>query len=117
MSERRVSFEIPVIHDTPVATLRALPDAIQSIIEASPRARFLRCSLMTLTETGLRYEVVYFVRAPEQSVYAEVQHGIMIALMAKFREMGVQFPTPALAPMPTKPAMAPASPPAQGGGV
>jgi small-conductance mechanosensitive channel len=102
MSERRVSFEIPVIHDTPMATLRALPDAIRSLIEASPRARFLRCSLMTLSETALRYEVVYFVRAPEQSVYAEVQHGIMIALMATFREMGVQFPTPAQVPMPTK---------------
>ena len=34
------------------------------------------------------------------AVYAEVQHGIMIALMAKFRELGVQFPTPAQVPMP-----------------
>ena len=100
MSERRVSFEIPVIHDTPITTLRALPDAERAVIEASPRARFLRCSLLTLTETALRYEVVYFVRAPELPVYAEVQHGIMIALMAKFRELGVQFPTPAQVPMP-----------------
>ncbi len=102
MSERRVSFEIPVIHDTPVAVLRALPDAVQSVIEASPRARFVRCSLLTLTETALRYEVVYFVRAPELPVYAEVQHGIMIALMEKIRELGVQFPTPTLVPMPMK---------------
>ena len=100
MSERRVAFEIPVIHDTPLAVLRALPDAVRSVIEASPRARFLRCSLLTLTETALRYEVVYFVRAPELPVYAEVQHGIMIALLGKFREMGVQFPTPPQAPMP-----------------
>jgi small-conductance mechanosensitive channel len=105
MSERRVSFEIPVVHDTPVAVLRALPDAVRAVIEESPRARFLRCSLLTLTETALRYEVVYFVRAPELAVYAEVQHGIMIALMGRFRELGVQFPTPAQVPMPTKPAL------------
>ena len=98
MSERRVSFEIPVVHDTPVAVLRALPDAVGAVIGASPRARFVRCNLLTLTETALRYEVVYFVRAPELSVYAEVQHGIMIALMAKFRELGVQFPTLATDP-------------------
>ncbi len=102
MSERRVSFEIPVVHDTAVAVLRGLPDAVRAVIEASPRARFVRCSLLTLTETALRYEVVYFVRAPELAVYAEVQHGIMIALMEKFRELGVQFPTPAQVPMPTK---------------
>src|SRR5580692_1517258 len=105
MSERRVAFEIPVVHDTPVATLRALPDAVRAVIEASPRARFLRCSLLTLTETALRYEVVYFVRAPEVPVYAEVQHGIMVALMEKVRELGVQFPTPGLVPMPMKAAL------------
>jgi hypothetical protein len=46
--------------------------------------------------------VVYHVRAPELHVYAEVQHGILIALMEKFRELGVQFPTPAQVPMPLK---------------
>jgi small-conductance mechanosensitive channel len=100
MSERRVSFEIPVVHDTAVAVLRGLPDAVRAVIEASPRARFVRCALLTLSETALRYEVVYFVRAPELAVYAEVQHGIMIALMEKLRELGVQFPTPAQVPMP-----------------
>jgi small-conductance mechanosensitive channel len=100
MSERRVAFEIPVIHDTPVATLRAIPEALRSVIEASPRARFVRCNLLALSETALRYEVVYFVRAPELAVYAEVQHGIMIAMMEKFRELRVQFPTPTQVPMP-----------------
>lgn len=102
MSERRVSFEIPVAHDTAVAVLRALPEAVRAAIEESPRARFVRCGLMTLSETSLRYEVVYFVRAPELQVYAEVQHSIMIALMDRFRALGVQFPTPAQVPMPPK---------------
>ena len=102
MSERRISFEIPVIHGTPVAVLRALPDAVRSVVEASPRARFERCTLMTLTDSALRYEVVYFVRAPQLLAYAEVQHAIMIALMEKVRELGVQFPTPGQVPMPVK---------------
>lgn len=105
MSERRVSFEIPVVHDTPMATLRAIPDAVRSAVEASPLARFARCNLLTLSETALRYEVVYFVRAPELPVYAQVQHEIMLALMEKFRELRVQFPTPVQAPMPAAPAL------------
>jgi small-conductance mechanosensitive channel len=110
MTERRVSFEIPVVHDTPVAVLRALPDAVRSVVEASPQARFTRCNLLTLSETALRFEVVYHVRAPELHIYAEVQHGILIALMEKFRALGVQFPTPAQVPMPAKAAVAPANP-------
>jgi small-conductance mechanosensitive channel len=105
MSERRVAFEIPVAHDTPVATLKAFPDAVRAAVDASPRARFLRCNLLGPSETALRYEVVYFVRSPELDVYAQVQHGIMIALMEKVRELGLQFPTPAQVPMPTKAAL------------
>jgi small-conductance mechanosensitive channel len=111
MSERRVAFEIPVAHDTALAVLRAVPDAVRAVIEESARARFVRCSLLTLTETALRFDVVYFVRAPEMAVYAEVQHGIMIALMGKFRELGLQFPTPAQVPMPTKAALPTATSP------
>jgi small-conductance mechanosensitive channel len=116
MSERRVSFEIPVIHDTPVATLRAIPGALRAVIEASPRARFVRCNLLTLSETALRYEVVYFVRAPELAVYAEVQHGIMIAMLEKLRELRVQFPTPTQVPMPLPAPLPEATAQSQAGG-
>jgi len=104
MSERRVAFEIPVIHDTPIATLRAIPAAVQDVIEAAARARFVRCNLLTLSETALRFEVVYFVRAPQMQVYAEVHHDIMLALMEKLRDLRVQFPTPTQVPMPAVPA-------------
>jgi small-conductance mechanosensitive channel len=111
MSERRVSFEIPVVHDTPVAVLRALPDAVREIIEASPKARFVRCSLLTLSETALRFEIVYYVRDADYAVYAQVQHEIMLSLMERLRQLGVQFPTPAQVPQPLKaPQPAPPAP-------
>ena len=74
------------------------------------QARFSRCSLLSLSETALRFEVVYFVRAAQWAVYAEVQHGIMIALMEKLRELEVQFPTPTQVPMPSKPVLPAATP-------
>jgi len=116
MSERRVAFEIPVIHDTPVTTLRAIPDAVRAVIQAAPQARFDRCSLLSLSETALRFEVVYYVRTPELAIYAQVQHEILTGLLAAFRELRVQFPTPAQVPMPATavPAGAPPSTPAAG---
>jgi small-conductance mechanosensitive channel len=66
-----------------------------------------------LSETSLRYEVVYFVRAPELAVYAEVQHGIMIALLEKLRELRVQFPTPTQVPMPSPAPLPEATAPAR----
>jgi small-conductance mechanosensitive channel len=101
MSERRVAFELPVIHDTPVATLRAIPGAVRAVIEAAPQARFDRCNLLSLSETALRFEVVYYVGTPEFAIYAQVQHEILTGLMARLRELRVQFPTPAQVPMPT----------------
>lgn len=103
MTERRVSFDLPVVHDTAVEKLRALPDAVRAAVEALPQARFERCALLGLSESALRFEVVYYVRAPEMSVYAQVQHGIMLGLMEGLRELRVQLPTPTQVPMPALP--------------
>ncbi len=99
MSERRVAFDIAVVHNTPVPVLRALPEAVQAVVEASPRRASCVAIFSGLSETALRFELVYYVREADYGIYAETQHAIMLALMEKFRQLGVQFPTPAQVPI------------------
>jgi len=101
LRERRSAFELTVTYDTPPAVLREIPEAVRHIIEALPSTRFERCHLMTCAQTGLTFEIVYFVTVAEFKVYADLQQAINIAILERFRELGVQFATPVLAPMPT----------------
>jgi small-conductance mechanosensitive channel len=114
LRERRSAFELTVIYDTPPEVLRAIPDNVRRIIEGQPNTRFDRCNLMTFAPTGLTFEIVYFVTVPDFKVYADLQQSISIAILERFRELGVQFATPVLAPMPTyakpRPGEAPSAP-------
>jgi small-conductance mechanosensitive channel len=116
LRERRSAFELTVTYDTPPEVLRAIPEDVRDIVERQPSTRFDRCHLMTCAPTGLTFEIVYFVTVPEFKVYADIQQAINIAILERFRELGVQFATPVLAPMPTyaKPATPVAKTPATG---
>jgi small-conductance mechanosensitive channel len=100
MNERRSLFQLYVIYDTPTEVLAAIPAAVRAIIEAQPNVRFDRCHLLTCGPTSLQFEVVYFVLTSDFMVYAERQHAINLAILQRFRELGVQFATPVLGPMP-----------------
>ncbi len=100
LRERRAAFELHVIYDTPPETLRRIPPLIREIIEAQPHTRFDRCHLMTCGPTALQFEVVYFVTVSEYQVFADVQQSVNLGVLERFRELGVQFATPLLAPMP-----------------
>lgn len=101
LRERRSAFELTVTYDTAPEVLRAIPEAVRRIIESQPNTRFDRCHLMTCGEKGPTYEIVYFVTVPDFKVYADLQQTINIAILERFRALGVQFATPVLAPMPT----------------
>jgi small-conductance mechanosensitive channel len=117
LRERRSAFELTLTYDTPLEVLRAIPEAVRGIIEGQPSTRFDRCHLMSYAPTGLTFEIVYFVTVPDFKVYADLQQTINIAILERFRELGVQFATPVLSPMPTytKPAVAIATAPAPAG--
>ncbi|HTV49891.1 MAG TPA: mechanosensitive ion channel family protein [Steroidobacteraceae bacterium] len=101
LRERRSAFELHLTYDTAPETLRRIAPLIREIIEAQPHTRFDRCHLMTCGPTALQFEVVYFVTVADYKVYADTQHSVNLALLERLRELGVQFATPLLAPMPT----------------
>ncbi|HTY49615.1 MAG TPA: mechanosensitive ion channel family protein [Steroidobacteraceae bacterium] len=102
MQERTITFDLPVMPGTAPALLRRLPDVIGDIVAAVPRTRFTRCRLMSCTESALRYEVVYVVLSSEYTAYAECQQEILIRVLEKFGELGIQLPAPMLALLPAR---------------
>jgi small-conductance mechanosensitive channel len=101
MRERRSAFELNVSYQTSPETLRAIPSAIRTVIDALPLARFDRCNLLNCGATALVFEVVYFVLVADYKVYADTQQTIILGILERFRELGVQFATPLHVQVPT----------------
>ncbi len=94
LSERRVliSFSVPLA--TPVETLRKIPVQIRAIVERTNMTRFERAHLASFRESGLEFEVVFFVNSTDYEVHMDRQQSVLLALLDALRADGVALAQP-----------------------
>jgi small-conductance mechanosensitive channel len=94
-AERRGLFTLLVAHDTPGTTLEQLPKLVGEAVATYQGARFVYCLLKELGESGLSFEVCFFVEnRPGRDVnYALDQ--INRQILRSFEQLGIQFAHPA----------------------
>jgi small-conductance mechanosensitive channel len=95
MTERRIVFSVGVVYGTAVATLERIPAMLREIVEAQDQVRLDRVHFKSLSDWSLDFEVVYYVTAPEHSLYMDRQQAINLAVLRRFEAEGIDvaFPT------------------------
>ena len=94
MFERRVLLHVDVVYDTPGEKLARIPGIVRELIEAQEAVRFDRSHFSMLTESALRFEAVYYKLDPDYARHMDTQQAILLALVARFREEGIEFAFP-----------------------
>lgn len=94
MAERRVVFSLSVVYRTPHETLVAIPGILREIVTAQPDTRFDRAHFQKYGDSGLLFEVVYYVLTPEHSRYMDIQQQINLAIFRRWAELGIEFAYP-----------------------
>jgi small-conductance mechanosensitive channel len=92
--ERRMMFTFGVQYDTPPDLVAQVPAIVREVIEAQPLTRFDRSHFQRFAESSLDFETVYFVLAPEYATMMDTQQAVMLTLMRRFPELGIQFAFP-----------------------
>ncbi|HWW20627.1 MAG TPA: mechanosensitive ion channel family protein [Steroidobacteraceae bacterium] len=94
-SERRGLFMMSVAYDTPTAKLEQIPKLVGDAVASYQGARFVYCLLKELGESGLQFEVCFFVenRPGRDVTYALDQ--INRQILAGFERVGIGFAHPA----------------------
>jgi small-conductance mechanosensitive channel len=64
-------------------------------VNAVPRTRFDRAHLFQFAASALDYELVFVVESAELKDMFDARQAVMIGLVTRFREMGVDFAFPA----------------------
>lgn len=95
MQERRVAFELDVVHGTPTADLREIPGLARQAIERLDNTRFDRAHLKQIHPTALRYEIVFYIGTNDFTQYMDTQQAINLELLGEFerREIRLAHPT------------------------
>ncbi|MGA2083267.1 MAG: mechanosensitive ion channel family protein [Holophaga sp.] len=94
MLERRVLFNLSIDYRTPLDVVERIPEEVRRVIEAQSPVRFDRAHLFEFADSGLKYEIVYYVLSADYNLYMDVQQGINLGLLRVFRQLGVTFSFP-----------------------
>jgi small-conductance mechanosensitive channel len=92
--ERRISFTIGIVYETPRELIEAVPGIIEEAIRAQPKTRFDRAHFASYGDSALIYEAVYFVLDPEYKTYMDNQQAINLRLHEEFGRRGIEFAYP-----------------------
>lgn len=92
--ERRASFGIGIVYETPLEKLREVPALIEAAIRAQPKTRFERAHFAGFGDFALRFEAVYFVLDAEYRTFMDIQQAVNLRLMDDFAARGISFAYP-----------------------
>jgi small-conductance mechanosensitive channel len=91
MVERRVLFKFGIAYDTPPEKLERVPQLIRAAIESREKTRFDRAHLLTLGESALEFEAVYFVTSPDFNVYADIHQAVNLTIVRALADEGIDL--------------------------
>jgi small-conductance mechanosensitive channel len=91
MGDRRVALTFGVVYETPVEKVERIPGIVRGIVEPLEQIRFDRAHFVRLGATALEFEVVWFVLSPDYALHADRQQQILLALMRRLEEEGIEI--------------------------
>jgi len=94
MAERRVTFSIGVIYQTPRSQLERIPGIIREAIQTQDKTRFDRSHLKEFGDFSINFESVYYVLAPDFNTYMDIQQAINLRIHEQFENQGIEFAYP-----------------------
>jgi len=92
---RRVVMLLGVRYETAPDLLEAIPREIRAIVEAQEQTTFDRSHMIAFAHSSIDFETVYFVETADFNTFADIRHAIMLAILRRFAELGIQhgYPT------------------------
>jgi small-conductance mechanosensitive channel len=94
MYERRVVFQLGVTYQTLQERLVEIPGIIREAIEEQENTRFDRSNFAKYGDFALNFETVYYVLAPDYSLYMNIQEKINLKIRERFLAEEIEFAYP-----------------------
>lgn len=99
LEERRVSFTIQIAHNTPAEKLAIIPQLIESAFQGLENVRFSRAHFQSFAQTGLVYEIVYFVTSPDYDIFVKAQNLINFRIYQNLQNEAITISTISTIPL------------------
>ena len=95
MQERRIVFGFTLRYGTPAKLIEQVPARVREIVQSKEHTRLDRAHFKEFNDSGLNFEVVYWMTTADYTVYMDTQQAINLDLMRCFDDLGADFAQPA----------------------
>jgi small-conductance mechanosensitive channel len=93
LTQRRVTYAIGIIYQTPEDKAEAIPDILKEIVEAE-RLHFVNAGVVQFGASSLDYQLNFDVPDPDTHDYFLMRHRIGLAIWKRFNAEGIEFAYP-----------------------
>lgn len=94
LEHRRALVTLQLTYQTPADVLERLPEELRAIVERERLAAFDRAHLAAFSASSIDLELVFFVETADLHAFMQARQQILVAILRRFRELGVQFAYP-----------------------
>jgi small-conductance mechanosensitive channel len=94
LQRRRSLLVFGVVYQTPPELLAAIPAELEAIVERQDGASFDRATMTQFAPSSVDFELIFHVDGEDLGDFARIRHDVMLAMLRRFAELGVQFAYP-----------------------
>ena len=94
LQRRRNVMQFGVIYQTAPDMLAQIPLELKEIVEAQPLGSFDRCHAWQFGASSIDFELVFHTESADFADFMSVRQAIMLGMMRKFAELGIEFAYP-----------------------
>jgi small-conductance mechanosensitive channel len=94
LERRRAFLTLQLVYRTPADLLARLPDELRAIVEREKLASFDRAHVTAFMASSIDIELVFFVEAADLPDFLQVRQSVMLGILRRFADLGVEFAYP-----------------------
>lgn len=94
LQRRRGITTFGLTYQTTPEMLARVPLEVKEIVEAQPLASFDRCHATQFAPSSVDFELMFHVESAEMTDFMSVRQAIMLGMLRKFAELGIEFAYP-----------------------
>jgi len=95
LERRRALMTLSLPFETSPDVLARLPDELRAIVERQKLAKFDRAHLVKFAASAIELELILFIDSTQLADFLDARQGVMLDILRRFAELGVQLAYPA----------------------
>jgi len=92
--QRRVTFTLGLIYQTPVDTIEQLPAMLRAVVDNVENCLFSRGTFVNFSASSIDFELVFDVATNDYNIFVQRRMAVAVGVLRLFEKQGIEFAYP-----------------------